>query len=259
MSKEKVINSIVTAQAELNKALIDLKEIPNLDPKAINFATHAISNFLTVIDGTCQLLLATLAEHPDPQIRIWLEGLQQATSLMNNIVAELTHHTNIKSTGSLLKFEKVDLPRLVQRACEYYQQRAGSANLRIFFESDTKQPFVRTDRVAVAAVMDNLLSNAVKFSPSGKQITVTVSEEAGSLVCSVKDEGPGLSLVDQAQLFQRGRRLSSVPKEKETSQGYGLSVAKALIELLQGEIWCESKLGNGAIFKFRLPVWQEDD
>ena len=81
--------------------------------------------------------------------------------------------------------------------------------------------------------------------------------ELTSVVCSVRDEGPGLSQEDQAKLFQRGVQLSSVPTGGEPSSGYGLAVAKELIDKLGGDLWCESTLGTGARFSFRLPVFQE--
>ena len=82
MPKEEVINSIVMAQAELTKALLELQDVPGLERKAVEFATQALSNFLTVTDGTCKLLLMALEDHPDPQIKIYVEGLQQAAELM---------------------------------------------------------------------------------------------------------------------------------------------------------------------------------
>ena len=119
-------------------------------------------------------------------------------------------------------------------------------------------PLVRADRVAVAAVLDNLLSIAVKYSPHGKRIWVQVRAEKTSAVCSVQDEGPGLSQEEQARLFQRGVRLSPVPTGGEPSAGYGLAVAKELTEKLGGEIWCVSTPGQGACFSLRLPIYQEE-
>jgi signal transduction histidine kinase len=120
-------------------------------------------------------------------------------------------------------------------------------------------PFVWADRVAVAAVLDNLLSNAVKFSPSQKRVWVRVTAEPTHLVCTVQDEGPGLSVEDQPRLFQRGVRLSNVPTGGEPSTGYGLAVAKDLIGKLGGELWCESQRGQGASFSFRLPLYSEEE
>ena len=78
-----------------------------------------------------------------------------------------------------------------------------------------------------------------------------------SVVCSVSDDGPGLNEEDKAKLFQRGIKLSSVPTGGESSSGYGLAVAKELIDKLGGDLWCESTLGAGACFSFRLPAYQE--
>ena len=73
----------------------------------------------------------------------------------------------------------------------------------------------------------------------------------------VQDQGPGLSQDDQAMLSQRGTQLTPKPTGNESSTGYGLAVAKELIEKLGGEIWCESQLGQGSCFAFRLPTHQE--
>lgn len=118
-------------------------------------------------------------------------------------------------------------------------------------------PSVWTDRVATAAALDNLFSNAVKYSPPGKRIWVEVVAQQNEVVCSVRDEGPGLSQEDQAKLFQRGITLTPKPTGGEPSAGYGLAVAKQLIEKVGGTIWCESVLGKGACFSFRLPQYQE--
>jgi two-component system sensor histidine kinase/response regulator len=104
--------------------------------------------------------------------------------------------------------------------------------------------------------LDNLLSNAIKYSPPGKRIWIQVRQDRDSVVCSVQDEGPGLSQEEQARLFQRGVRLSPVPTAGEPSTGYGLAVAKELSERLHGEIWCVSTPGQGACFLVRLPAYQ---
>ena len=145
---------------------------------------------------------------------------------------------------------------LVQRACNYYQRIADRKNISIVCESAIKIPQVWTDPVAVAAVMDNLLSNAVKYSFPGSQILVKLQGKVTSVVCSVCDDGPGLSQEDQAKLFQRGIQLSSVATGGESSSGYGLAVAKELVGKVNGDLWCESTLGAGACFSIRLPAYR---
>jgi two-component system, sensor histidine kinase LadS len=69
----------------------------------------------------------------------------------------------------------------------------------------------------------------------------------------VRDEGPGVSVAEQARLFQHGVRLSAQPTGGEPSSGYGLAVAKQLVEQLGGTIACESPPGQGATFTVSLP------
>jgi signal transduction histidine kinase len=161
------------------------------------------------------------------------------------------------TTETKLRFEKFDLPLLVQRTCNYYQRIADRKTISVIVDSTAEVPPVWTDRVAVGAVLDNLLSNAVKYSQLGKQVWVQVWGEQDGVVCEVRDEGPGLSQEDQAGLFQKGMRLTPKPTGGEASAGYGLAVAKELIERLEGELWCTSKLGHGCSFFFRVPVYHE--
>lgn len=254
-AKEHVASAIARAQAELEDALSKLEKMPTFDASSVAFAAHALNNYLTVSGGAIELIMMRLADHPDPQVRIWLEGLQQATNLMSRTVGQLMFMPETPETK--FRFEKVDLSTLVQRACNYYQRVADRKTIRVNAGSVADDQPVWTDRVAVAAVLDNLLSNAVKYSQPNKQIWVQVQAENGWAVCRVQDEGPGLNQQDQTKLFQRGMRLTPRPTGDEPSTGYGLAVAKELIEKLGGGIWCESRLGQGSCFAFRLPVNKE--
>jgi signal transduction histidine kinase len=254
--KELVASAIAKAQANLAVALSELQKVPAFDANAVAFAAHALNNYLTVTGGTVELLLMRLADHPDAQLRVLLEAAQHAANLMGRLVNQLMNSASKAETP--VRSEKVDLPMLVQRACSYYQRVADQKAIRIIAGSTIDVPPVWADRVLVAAVLDNFLSNAVKYSPTGKQIWVQVRGERGGAVCSVQDEGPGLSPEDQARLFQRGIRLTPRPTGDESSTGYGLAVAKELVEQLGGTIWCQSVLGQGSCFSFRLPAYHEE-
>jgi signal transduction histidine kinase len=253
--KEEAILAIVNAKADLDQALVELEKLPALDPGKAIFAAHALNNFLMVSRATLELLTLSLADHPDAQVHSWLKGLSQVTNLMTHTVNQVLTASADRDLRFL--FGKVDLVSLIRRGCEFYRRLAEPKQIQITYEPSVASPYVWTDGVAVGAVLDNLLSNAVKFSDPGKSIHVTVQDQAGHLVCGVQDEGPGLSAEDQAKLFQRGVRLGAVPTGGEPSTGFGLAVAKELVEKLGGTIKCESVLGQGARFSFSLPVYEE--
>ncbi len=254
--RKDAIASIETAKSELEHALDKLKQLSPADPSTIRYAVHALNNYLTVTSVCTDLLMTSLSLHPDEQVCRWLEGIAHATKLMRQTLRLLT---NASVVGQVqLARDKIDLVRLARRASEYYGSVASDKGIEVTFESSLTSACTMSDGVAIAAVLDNLLSNAVKFSKTGRKVRVIVEQEPRSLVCSVEDEGPGLSREDQAHLFKRGAQLTPAPTAGEPSTGYGLAVAKDLIIKLNGEIWCESELGRGSRFSFRLPLCREE-
>jgi len=251
VSKEKVMASIAQAKQDLDQAIAELEKMPAFDPGRTSFTAHALHNYLQVAGATLELLEPALAGYADPQVRTLLSNMQQATSLMRSTVAQLLGAT---APAAKLRARPVDLAALVGYGCEFYRRRAARKQIQVEYEAASPTPEVRSDNVAIGAVLDNLLSNAVKYSPPGATVRVSVHAEPGRVVCAVRDEGPGLSAEEQAQLFRRGVRLGAVPTGGEPSFGYGLAVAKELIDLLGGTIWCESTSGRGACFAFALPV-----
>jgi signal transduction histidine kinase len=106
--------------------------------------------------------------------------------------------------------------------------------------------------------MDNLVSNALKYSAFDKKVYLTVErdENEGMWACRVRDEGPGINPGDLGGLFKQGIRLGHTPTGGEPSTGYGLAVAKELVERMGGRIWCESEAGVGSTFSFTVPVYK---
>lgn len=255
--KDNVASAISKAQEDLEDALTELEKMPAFEAGAVSFAAHALNNYLTVMGGAIDLILARLADHPDQQLQVFLESAQHARDLMARIVSQLMDSTAPQQTP--IRLVKFELFRLVQRACSYYQRIANRKRIRLMTRTAGDVPMAWADRVMVAAVLDNLLSNAIKYSPHEKQVLVEVRGEDAWVICGVHDQGPGLSEEDQSKLFQRGVLLTPQPTGGEPSTGYGLAVAKTLIEKQGGTIWCESVLGEGASFFFRVPAYREPE
>jgi len=254
-NKEKAQQLITAAKTHLDEALQKLENVSSLDKHSLGFAAHALANYLTVIEGTVELLKISLSGHSDKQVHAWLEGLKHTSALMMHTSNQLMG-TSVDGNPDLV-FEEVDLPILTQRICDFYQKKAKRKNLKIRIEVNVKQDHVRTDRIAVAAVLDNLLSNAVKYSHRGKTITVKLSQKADHLIWTICDQGPGIAKEEEDQLFQKGKKLSTFPSGQENSSGYGLAVAKYLIEQVNGKIWYEGNADGGSSFSVSLPIVKE--
>jgi signal transduction histidine kinase len=103
-------------------------------------------------------------------------------------------------------------------------------------------------------ILENLVSNALKFSPENTQVTLTLAREGDTFCIAVADQGPGISLDDQKQLYRKFQRLSARPTQGESSSGLGLAIVKTLVEQLKADITLHSELGQGSRFEVRLPA-----
>ena len=249
--KQAAAEAIAKAQASLEAAVGELDKLPALDARSIALAAHALNNFLTISGGVVELLIPALRDHPDRQVTSWLEALAHTTDLMAHTVGQLM--SNSAGIATTPRAEELDLARMVQRVCAYYQRHARPKSIEISLTVQDDMPPVLTDRVLVTAVLDNLVSNAVKYSPSRGRIRVRVHRERDGALCAVQDEGPGLSVDDQRRLFQPGVRLSASPTGGEATSGYGLAIAKRFADQLGARLRCESTLGHGATFSLWLP------
>jgi signal transduction histidine kinase len=243
--------SIEHAIAYLAEALDELDRLPSRDPSTVGFFAHVMNNYLTLTDGTVGLLEKALRDHSNREVATWLAGLRHLGTLMHHALGRLLHASPTEDFP--LKPEEVNLPLLMERVCEYYRPSAGRKQLEIACRSIGEVPTVWVDRVAVAVVADNLMSNAVKFSNPAGQIVVQILPGPGGVVCSVQDNGRGLTPLEQVRLFQPASRPGPPPTAGEPSSGFGLAIAKELVDRMGGRLWSESESGRGACFSFRVP------
>lgn len=97
-------------------------------------------------------------------------------------------------------------------------------------------------------VYENLLSNAIKFSPFNSDVVVKLYTDGGKAITEIIDNGPGFTPEELTRLFMKFQKFSARPTGKESSHGLGLSIVKKYVDIMHGNITCESKAGAGAKF-----------
>jgi signal transduction histidine kinase len=102
-------------------------------------------------------------------------------------------------------------------------------------------------------MLDNLIGNAIKYTQNGGEIKVTGTLEDNQVIIRVADNGQGIPLEEQANIFDRFFRASNVP-DSSTGTGLGLAITKSIVENHRGRIWVDSALGKGSVFTVVLPT-----
>ncbi len=109
------------------------------------------------------------------------------------------------------------------------------------------------DQEALQQVIENLLSNAIKYSPSGSAVDIISRANEDRVMVAVSDNGVGIPEDEQEELFKRFSNISTEPTADEPSIGLGLFIVKKLVEAMNGDVWYESRQGEGATFVVSLP------
>jgi len=175
-----------------------------------------------------------------------VDGAQRMQQLINDLLS----YSRVTTRGK----------PFVPTNCEEVFKRV-EMNLKIAVEENKARvehdplPTVTADTVQLERLFQNLIGNAVKYH--GKEDPeVRVSAEKNSKVWtfSVKDNGIGIGPDDRERVFGIFQRLHT--REEYPGTGIGLAVCKKIVERHGGEIWVESELDKGSVFKFTMPVMQ---
>jgi len=110
------------------------------------------------------------------------------------------------------------------------------------------------DRDRLGQVLTNLLINAIKYSPRADQVYIRVATEQARVIVSVQDFGIGIADTPHAHLFERFYRASDTEVNTYPGLGIGLYISREIITRHQGDIWFESRKGEGSTFSFALPL-----
>jgi signal transduction histidine kinase len=204
-----------------------------------------------------------------------LTVMRHSVERMFEIVSKFLDVNAIEQGMIIPNSESFVLMPLAQSVVGNYALPAADKHIRINVSGDENAE-CHADKHLVLQVLDNLISNAVKYSPFGATVRVQVQTQLSEqfLLHSqhendaepqqrytfviVQDEGPGITAADHDKLFRKFARLSAKPTGGEHSTGLGLSIAKRLVDAMQGYIWCaSSELSKGATFVVALPAREQ--
>ncbi|HYF02157.1 MAG TPA: tetratricopeptide repeat-containing sensor histidine kinase [Patescibacteria group bacterium] len=230
----------------------------------LGIAAHDLKNPLASIILTTDFLRLYRSKLADEEIDAKLNSIQTTAARMNTIVSNILDANAIENGQLFLKMENVDVAALLDTLAKEYSARAEAKRIAISVEDFTRNVRAYADQNAMYEVLENVLSNAVKYSPADTTVRVRVQDESYITVngvehrirIEVQDEGPGISQSDRQHLFKKYSRLSAKPTGGESSTGLGLSIAKKIVEAMDGSISCESRPGHGATFIVELPAFK---
>lgn len=230
---------------------VDLRErkhTEKMKDEFLSLVSHELRTPLAVIAGSLKVAMhkAVSPEQMSMLIRNAAEHADILASLLENML-EMTRH----QAGRLnLNTETVIIEPLVEKVID--KLKGYGATQKFITEVPNDLPQVQADPIRIERILQNLLDNAVKYSSAESEIRVHAEVDNGFLVTKIIDQGKGISVEDQKNLFELFSRVGNTAVT--TGTGLGLVVCKRLVEAHGGWIKVESELGKGSRFSFGLPL-----
>lgn len=217
----------------------------------IKILAHDMRSPLNQVQGLSQMLVFSNPNLPDDQ-KIIIQNIQDAVARLSKMIGNILDVDALEGNRINLLTETISISPLTEKVMETFRKAADVKKITINFFSDKPNHKISVDTLYLTQILENLISNAIKFSPFEKRVEISIIGIQGKVRISVKDEGPGLTENDQANLFKKFQRLSNKPTNGESSIGLGLAIVKRYTEMMGGRVWCESEPGMGASFNLEF-------
>ncbi|MBC8320471.1 MAG: response regulator [Bacteroidetes bacterium] len=250
-------NLIFDRTKELDTALTLAEQAAVAKSQFIATISHEIRTPLNAIMGLTHLALVTSENNKQEN---YLQKIDRSAITLLSLINDILDFSKIEAGKMELETVNFDIEIVLNSIIIINAQLARENNLEfvINIHRDVPRKLIG-DPLRIGQVLTNLCSNAIKFTPSGEvvlniEISEKISEEEIRLKITVVDTGIGISEDQIPLLFDEFKQADSSITRKFGGTGLGLTISKLLIEMMDGHIWLESKIGVGTTFFFDCKV-----
>ncbi|MEA5619776.1 response regulator [Cronbergia sp. UHCC 0137] len=228
------------------------KQVEKMKDEFVSVVSHELRTPLTSIHGSLGMLASGLLPTDSEQAKRLLQIATDSTDRLVRLINDILDIERIESGKVKMKPEICNIQDLINSAINIMQPLADKANVNLSIYNLSIQLWADPDRII--QTLTNLLSNAIKFSPAGATVALKVEQQNDQMLLSIQDHGRGIPPDKLESIFERFQQVDSSDSRNHEGTGLGLAICRSIVQQHNGNIWAESKLAEGSIFKLTLPI-----
>lgn len=241
------------AEQALKESKTKLKESIAAKDKLYSIISHDLRSPFNSILGYSDLLMNSLNQQNMDETLQYSSIINSSARNTLNLLENLLHWTKSQTGKINFSHEKLILSDIICEIIYISDSNTKSKNISLNFnKSDDFEVFA--DINMLKTVLRNLISNAIKFTNLNGKIDIYTVQKQHMVEITISDNGIGMNKEKCDTLFKIDTSLTTLGTAGENGSGLGLLLCKEFVKKQGGEIWVESKLGDGSDFKFTLPL-----
>jgi signal transduction histidine kinase len=229
----------------------ELQRLDSMKSDFIAIASHELRTPLGLILGHATFLKEFVPQNHQEQMEVIIRSAMRLKAIIEDM-ATIAHQ---EQGESRVRREPFSMSKLVEEVADRFTQMAEEKEIEIGFDVPGGDALtVDGDREKLDIALTNIVKNAIIFTDAGGQVGIKAEGDQGMVKVFVVDTGIGIPSDAVEKVFDRFFQVESHLTRKHGGMGLGLSIAKAMVEIHNGQIWCESKEGTGSLFCIMLPT-----
>ena len=245
-------------EMERNTVLLNknIKLEKNKNSYFVNLS-HELRTPLNVISSTNQLIVGLMKKDgkvKEESLSHYIDVSQRNCKRLLNLINNIVDSTKLENDMYVISLKEVDIVYLVEETALTLIDYVSTKGIELIIDPEIEEKNIMCDGYEIERCIVNLVGNAAKFTPDGGTITITIKDLNDKVMISVLDTGIGIDEKHHKLIFDRFSQVVDLNNEVKGGSGLGLTITNHIIKLHKGEIYVESKVGEGSNFVIILPV-----
>jgi signal transduction histidine kinase len=182
------------------------------------------------------------------------QTMMDSVNRINRLVGKMLEMSRLEDEDLVLEVESVNLAMVTKEVVSEFESEIKTKDHTLTVLFGSSLPLVKADRLRMHDVMENLISNAVRYTPNGGTITIGADILGGRVHIWVRDSGIGISDEERKKVFDKFFLADAGLTREDGRVGIGLYVSRNIVRKHSGDMWFETKEGEGSTFHFTVPI-----
>lgn len=233
--------------------LTELRRLENLRREFVSNVSHELKTPLASIQAYAETLLEGAIDDREYATK-FLGRIGEQADRLHNLILDLLRLARIEAGNDVFEIRKLSAANLIEPSVEEHLAVAKTKGVTLQANPPAEPVRLRADPEGFRTILDNLLDNAINYTPAGGRVAVRWGRADGMAMVEVADTGIGIPEEHLPRVFERFHRVDKARSRDHGGTGLGLAIVKHLVQVFEGRVEVESRVGEGTTFRIYLPA-----